>query len=1564
MKNKVLVLLAVTAVVCAFMCVCVNAEFTKAATFTDGMFSDVPSTEWYASSVKDAYEFGIMNGVGASLFNPDGTLTVAEGITIASRIHQTMNGTAIADAEGEWYQKYVNYAVASGFMTDGQFDSYDRNIKRYEIASLLADVCGELGNVNSIDGIPDVSVTEPYEKKILKLYRAGILTGNDSYGTFAPFTNLKRSEISAMAVRIADSTKRVSKTFDVVDARTFTDAYGIVEVSQGGGRYGIANSWKYDNRFDYFNREGRPTHALSDTEAEKHVAIYRDFAVESEGIINTELAVSNLKCADNGVYISFLNPDGKEVALITRKNGKAAVVGTETLVSEFDISETAGKQVEFDITLDLDKNKCSVKANNVILGTVSISDEPVSRLAIGTTKEGTGSVTFQYCKMFKNYVLCEHFVGVNAIAGMEPAGWTVNNFKIERIVSGGAGYDYFSIKTDAKAGSTSTATKSFDPVTGKFYFQTYVLLPKKTDGAKVALMGGGNEVFTFTTKNGKFFIGDTELYDYTDNVWYLLSLDADTNTGLADIKINGKKKATVNFTSKIFDGVNVSFAPSEDAVMWFDDVELYPLVDHYDYPSTPVSTQTDDYNIGINVCYLWRDSNSAEGWDATSAFPEFDTYLGFYDEGARETADWETKWMVEHGIDFMHVCWYPHVNNISAPIKKHTRSYEAIHDGYMNSKYSDMLDFCIMWENGGNGIDGFENFKEYIWKYWKEYYFSDPRYARLDNMAVLSVWNKTTLLNSFKTPEGVKEAMDFMDAELKKMGYDGLILLFATQNGDYGVNYFNENASFGGDATYGYHWNTMGYSADYQINGMKKLRATAGDIQHTIPTVSVGFNSIGRHDTRYPIITAQDHLKVCEFIKEELSTYNTGTWKDKTLFVSTWNEFSEGTYVFPTASTGWNLLENIRRTFTNSGDDHSAFDVLPTEAQKARVNRMYPPHHAPIRRYRLEDANLSGGGLAEYDTLASVIKYDMADGGADAWMHLQNIPDYKAANGMISGTSISRDNSIVSNGNFVPFNASEVPYIHLCLKTSTETQGELFFITEDDGKWGNDKKISFDLRNKGEFTNYYIKLADHEKYKGKITAVRFDPQTAENAYFELIMIEFLGYTAEMMAAKPSVSVNGYTMTLIPDIQVADDGDYVVSAEARPSGFYSIMRLYYEWDRFTDDGILTLKTYDDVTAVLKVGSDKALVNGVEKPLGFTLTFRDGLPVFHMKKLCDVLGYEYTMDGGRMEIKTAEGELYDYLVYAAKNPAAWFFDIDGEIESWGVQNGSYVVEDGHAKIAPTNADPALYRTVSYNAEAFNTITVRVKYNDTMSEEGVEAPLLFFMTSADTGYAAARKIIGEYAMETLKDGYVDVYFFMPTNTLYTGEITGIRFDPYNRNTPFEVDYIKLENRDKRYTAAENEAIAILMSDEGYTQDKEFSFECDGTDMKYSSVMNCKCTYENGFLKVNPTAGDNAIRYDVAMNCDDYRRVVVGVKYVKGVMDTNIPEFYFITEADTAWNKKKLVQGRYVIPANAKQGDVIRIIFDLESSETFTGTLKTFRFDAYNKDTPFEIDYIRFFK
>ena len=80
--KRVVVLLLVS----LLLSVCTNAAFEKVNTY-NGNFSDVKSTAWYAENVKKAYELGFMNGKTEAIFDPDGSVTVAEALALSSRIH-------------------------------------------------------------------------------------------------------------------------------------------------------------------------------------------------------------------------------------------------------------------------------------------------------------------------------------------------------------------------------------------------------------------------------------------------------------------------------------------------------------------------------------------------------------------------------------------------------------------------------------------------------------------------------------------------------------------------------------------------------------------------------------------------------------------------------------------------------------------------------------------------------------------------------------------------------------------------------------------------------------------------------------------------------------------------------------------------------------------------------------------------------------------------------------------------------------------------------------------------------------------------------------------------------------------------------------------------------------------------------------------------------------------------------------------------------------------------------------------------------------------------------------
>ena len=52
-------------------------------------FLDVPSDSWYYSSVKAAWENGLIDGVTANEFKPNATLTVAQTIKLAAAVSQS-----------------------------------------------------------------------------------------------------------------------------------------------------------------------------------------------------------------------------------------------------------------------------------------------------------------------------------------------------------------------------------------------------------------------------------------------------------------------------------------------------------------------------------------------------------------------------------------------------------------------------------------------------------------------------------------------------------------------------------------------------------------------------------------------------------------------------------------------------------------------------------------------------------------------------------------------------------------------------------------------------------------------------------------------------------------------------------------------------------------------------------------------------------------------------------------------------------------------------------------------------------------------------------------------------------------------------------------------------------------------------------------------------------------------------------------------------------------------------------------------------------------------------------
>ncbi len=990
---------------------------------------------------------------------------------------------------------------------------------------------------------------------------------------------------------------------------------------------GVPNGWKPDNRFmknEDFSDKNRFVH-MRDTSSDTFYALNRDFAPEKEGVITAELLL-DVKSTDNCVYVAMTDAEDEPLVKLSVRNGKWVLVGNNEAFSEIVVDASESARYSVILTLDLTERIASACINNTFVPTVSVGSGSVSRLKLGTQKGGTGSIRLEYVRMWKDYALNEHFAVPDTCAGQRPCGWTVaGNFSLASTASC-KGSEIYSLKSSTKGGAVSSAQRRFERLNEKFSLEAYFLLPEKTDGMRLSFVNGSEEVFTFETKNGALYYGDLAVNDYIPNIWQGLCVDADSSSGEALIRVNGKLRATVRFDADAIDGIKVTFAPKKDAVLWLDDIKAYPMVEHDDYPAQP-HVPKNRYNIGTNVCWLWRDFNCGEGWDSVSSFPEFEPYMGYYDEGSREYADWEIKQLAENGINFIHACWYSPNGADDTPIKNQDYSFSALHDGYFNAKYSDLVKFCIMWENARMAdISGFEKWKNRVWNYWVEYYFKDERYLRLDNKAVLTVFVPRNLEITFGGPEGVRKAIAFMNDDIKKYGYDGILIL--SDNEHYqSYEYLNE---LGIDGSYAYQWGRAGDRADYQIEQNHDFAArslAAGN--HHIPTVSVGFNCVGRGFNRSGFVSAEEHLKVCRDIKDLLDEYHTGTWRDNTLIVSTWNEYSEGHLVAPTLSIGYTLLDNVRRVFTESGDeDYSLYNVRPTDRQLERITRMYPPKYAPLRQLLTESDDTDIFKDEKKCRIVRRFSMDRED-DAKAWKPNDRICKVELGNGMLSCVADKADPNIICCESHL---ASEIDAIRVKMRCKTEPGDAiaLFFATDTDPRYTGSKVLTVPICRSDEFVDYYL-LTKNGDWRGNVIGFRLDPIGGVGS-FEILEIDFLKSAASPM----DLYIDG-TRFNFPFTPIACDDDFEIAVDKM---LLFKLGLYYEYDRWTSGGKLFLKDRNNMAYTFENGRDFVNVGGTDKPLGYTVKTRDGLPVVRMGSLLSVLGKTY-------DVKKANGHTEIYL-----------------------------------------------------------------------------------------------------------------------------------------------------------------------------------------------------------------------------------------------------------------------------------------------------------------------------
>ncbi|MEU7004036.1 glycoside hydrolase family 99-like domain-containing protein [Nonomuraea sp. NPDC046570] len=731
------------------------------------------------------------------------------------------------------------------------------------------------------------------------------------------------------------------------------------------------------------------------------------------------------------------------------------------------------------------------------LDTIAVDTAATSDLYLGPLRIAVG------------YRLLEDFVSVNP--GNTLGGWALGGTGSLSVIKLNASRhaDNHTLRLIATTGP-ATATTTLVASTAASRFDLSFFLPVNSNGLVIELWLGNGRHLRLSVANAKLHYRDATGADvafsslnFAAEIWHHVAVVLDGTT--ADIFHNSKQKATQVTLAAAAPSApaKLTLTVAAGATAYFDDVKITDTIPFpSDYVPAPAPVGTGSYLVGVQSCSLWREGYH-RGWDVINPHPERKPYLGFYDEGSPEVADWETKWLAENGISFQIYCWYRPQAGKGTAIKM-PRLGMHLHEGFLESRYSSAVDFMIMWENAGEPTDS-ADFRKYIVPFWLEYYFKDPRYLKIDNKPVISIYKIAALITSFGSTAGVKAEIDYLRSRAVAAGFAGLIVLGTGTTA---------TAALGFDAEYAY--SRKGYFGPQTAAMLERRAVSTVDV---LPTVSIGRDDLAWNGVPGDYAGPATFGDLAVWARDTfMPAAPVGALSRRMVILDNWNEYGEGHFLFPAELAGFAYLEAIRTAFgTSAGVAHTT----PTPAQISRVTRLYPAD----RRFPPINATVPAK--------SSVFDHEWTfdtDGDLEGWSDLHGtITGMRVEAGALRGTATTTD-PVVQTPSGLDFEAADHPYIRVKLSTSVPSQQEFFFVTPTEATYATDKGMDFCANPvPGTTDEYDIAVWRMPKWRGTIRQFRIDPLTLTGDFaIESVRVMYVPLPG------PRARLNG---ALYPDLPV-------------------------------------------------------------------------------------------------------------------------------------------------------------------------------------------------------------------------------------------------------------------------------------------------------------------------------------------------------------------------------------------------------------------------------------------
>ena len=188
-------------------------------------FTDVAEDAWYHDYVYDLVYRGVVNGMTATTYEPEGKLTRAQFVKLLAcsladaETLKTYEGKhPFKDSEGHWAEAYIAWAKDKGIVEGVSATEFDPEapITREQMATIFGRYALKQGielpkSDNAAGSFPDADKISEYAREFVELMRiAGILNGYED-GTFRPQGNATRAEAAKLFSLFLSITYKLAK---------------------------------------------------------------------------------------------------------------------------------------------------------------------------------------------------------------------------------------------------------------------------------------------------------------------------------------------------------------------------------------------------------------------------------------------------------------------------------------------------------------------------------------------------------------------------------------------------------------------------------------------------------------------------------------------------------------------------------------------------------------------------------------------------------------------------------------------------------------------------------------------------------------------------------------------------------------------------------------------------------------------------------------------------------------------------------------------------------------------------------------------------------------------------------------------------------------------------------------------------------------------------------------------------------------------------------------------------------------------------------------------------------